>query len=272
VAQSGASGGAGSGGADTGELNARRICDGSPDIRFAFTFALSSGGVRPFTSLLYDLGTDFLYVNGACHYWVQKPTLPPDDLVFWRPYREGTLSQQQEAALHDLVGYDDISVGPIAHACGGESASDQASATLWDGQRVRRCDAQLDVAENFPSRDVLFGAATEGEGALRVQVGIDTVPPDAQVYEWPLSKSPETYAVDGASSTSARFVDASDVGALRQLRKQALADADASPALFPGTIVVEPRGYVRKVADETFVMSLRDDPPFTLEDGTWHPP
>jgi hypothetical protein len=97
----------------------RRICAGSSSIRFAYAFPASSFEYQ--TSVLYDLGSDFLYVDGACHYWVDEPSITPDEYKYWRAVREGTLTQDQEAALHAAVGYDDFSKAPGQIAASGVS-------------------------------------------------------------------------------------------------------------------------------------------------------
>jgi hypothetical protein len=52
----------------------RRICDGSDDIRLAYRVPVQPTRVLAFTAELYDLGADFLYVDGHCHYWLQEPS------------------------------------------------------------------------------------------------------------------------------------------------------------------------------------------------------
>jgi hypothetical protein len=74
------------------------------------------------------------------------------------------------------------------------------------------------------------------------------------------------------STDSTRLDDIGQVDVLRAVRDKAIEDVLGMPNSFPGVIVVEPANFVRAVADETFVMSLRDDPPFTAADGTWSPP
>jgi len=249
---------------------ARRICDSSSDIRLAFSY-VSRGSVRAYTSSLSDLGSDFLYISGTCQYWIQQPSLPHDEYWGWRSYREGELTSAQEEMLHEAVGYDDVSEGPLAKVCSGLQNADQSTARLWDGRHSRRCDAQLNVPENWPYRDVLFARAKPMQGAIRVQIGIDAVPRDAPVYAWPLKDPIENYLADN-DGQSARIDPVADAEALREVRDRAIADAMTSPGFFYGVINVEPSGYVRAVPDESFVMSLRDELPFTDDDGLWSPP
>ena len=257
------------GGAPAGVAATRRICDGSSQIRLAFEYASGGGALPAFTSILYDLGFDFLYVDGTCHFWAQGPTLPLDEFLIWRPYHEGELSPSQEEMLHDAVGYDDFARGPIAGACGGTHSSDQDIALLWNGAEVHRCDSILNVPDNWPLRDVLFSQGAPVTGPMRIRVGVTTVSPYSPVYEWPLDEPPDQYAV--ASPTSFRITSAAATQALRELRERALSDWEKNPNLFSGAIVVEPPGFVRTIADETYVMSLRDELPFTNSDGLWAP-
>ena len=99
----------------------RRICDGSDDIRLAYSVPVSPTSVFAFTAELYELGTEFLYVDGRCHYWMQEPLLA-DRFGAWRAYREGELTAAHEAALHDAVSYDDFAAG--APPCIGPLATD----------------------------------------------------------------------------------------------------------------------------------------------------
>ncbi|MES1210985.1 MAG: hypothetical protein ABUL63_01495, partial [Acidobacteriota bacterium] len=100
---------------------------------------------QAFASILYELGSDFLFVDGACHYWVMAPSsrsaLEGDPLDAWRPYHEGTLSGDQEQRVHDLLGYDDVLIeGP---RCIPSSAVDASPTTIWDGSATYVCQGNL---------------------------------------------------------------------------------------------------------------------------------
>jgi hypothetical protein len=64
-----------------------RICDGSGSIRLAYRSS-APGRVVDYTAVLSELGYDFLYVDGGCHYWIQDPGTPnsQDDYRMWRSY------------------------------------------------------------------------------------------------------------------------------------------------------------------------------------------
>jgi hypothetical protein len=248
----------------------RRICDGSAGIRLAYRDSINSGMEPPFTAVLYDLGADFLYVDGHCHYWVGSPlrlTATQDNPYYaWRPYREGVLTDDQERRLHDAVSYDDFRVsGP---ACPSSAPADASVIQLWDGLTVHSCrGGPTGVAGDWPMRVELYGSGLPMTGAMRVEVGQEPVPPGEKLYPWPLASGPATYAIAYSRSMSVGqstlISEPSDVAALRTLREQMLTD-QAATDYFPGIILVEPEGYV---------LALRDDLPFTrMADGLWAPP
>src|SRR5262245_4914316 len=48
----------------------RRICDGGPGVRFAIRIPSSGPNIdAPRSSVMYELGYTYLFVDGACHYW-----------------------------------------------------------------------------------------------------------------------------------------------------------------------------------------------------------
>jgi len=243
----------------------RRICDGSSSIRLAYRVYVPTGREPAFTAVLWELGSDFLYVDGGCHYWVQEPSLS-DKYKPWRTYREGILTAAQETALHDLVWYDDVASG--ASACVGPLAVDASPIQLWDGATVHVCNGNLQVAADWPMRSALFAAGSSMTGSVRVEVGQNPYPDDAKIYAWPLEAAPATYEIQYAQSTSAGqsslITDAAEVDALRTLRDQAIADATVAPGHFYDAICVQPKGWV---------IAVRDDLPFTnRSDGLWSPP
>jgi hypothetical protein len=222
--------------------------------------------------VLFEMGLDFLYVDGHCHYWVQGP--PADTanptvgyyIGIYQPYREGGLTVEQEQSLHDAVGYDDFAAsGPT---CPTTSVSDPTAIELWDGKRVHVCfgrPAGVDVY--WPMRLELFNRGTPMNGDLRIEVGRESVPDGRTIYPWPLAAPPMDYAVsDLQSTTSGRSTlisDPQDKAALRSLREELLTELSTSGYFF-GIILVEPKGYV---------LALRDHLPFANPaDGLWAPP
>ena len=268
----GSTGGGWSSAGNGGDSSAapRRICDGSDDIRLAWVIPGNPGREPSFTATLFELGFSFLYVDGHCHYWVSEPS-NDDNFASWRPFREGKLGEAQEAVLHDSVSYDDFA--HHAPACVGPLALDGDPTEVWDGLRVSVCNGGVQVPNDWPGRAELYAGGKDMSGPMRFEVGKDYVPDNPKVdnlkiYPWPLAKPPSYYEIDESVSTSfghsVLITDPEDAAALRALRAQAVADAEATKAFWSGKIFVEPKGYV---------MSIRDDVPFAnATTGTWSPP
>jgi hypothetical protein len=221
--------------------------------------------VVAFTAEMYELGIEFLYVDGHCHYWMQEP-LPTDEFGSWRPFREGQLTAAQEAALHDLVSYDDFTAG--SPPCMGPLAIDQSPARLWDGRTTHSCYGVLQAPADWPMRIELAQSTTPMNGAMRVMVGNLSVPPNASIYPWPFAGPPASYEIDyGASmafGVSTLITDPTELAAVRSVRDRAIADGIVAPGHFYDAIYVDPDGTV---------MSMRDDVPFANQPGgLWAPP
>jgi hypothetical protein len=242
----------------------RRICDGSDDIRLAVS--VTGGGLNmAFTTVLYELGYEFLYVDGHCHYWMNEPSAANDMYYAWRPFRQGVLTAAQEMSLHAVTSYDDLSLGPT---CTPTETFDASSLQFWDGRSTSICSGNLNAAIDWPLRTELFAAANAANGAMRIVVGRYPVPPDPHIYPWVLANPPESYAIDYAvglqAGKSTLIADAAEATALRSLRTQVISDATVAPGFFYGVIYVAPSGYV---------LAMRDDLPFTRpSDGLWAPP
>jgi hypothetical protein len=246
----------------------RRICDGSTNIRFAFGYE-PGGQVLPYTSVLYDLGGDFLFVDGTCQYWIQQPSIIQDEYGRYRAFREGVLTPEQETALHETVSYDDFSAAP---ACAARETMDADIARVWDGTRVYRCPGGgLQVSPDWPLRTELYASASPVGGPVRIQVGKTTVVASGFVHDWPLEVSPDQYLIDDGDTKSFRVDDTASVEALRSLRDAALTNAAQAPGAWQGVIRIEPAGYVPD-GDIGYVLSVRDELPFTDTAGLWSPP
>lgn len=257
----GGSAGDGSAGDGSASSAPRRICDGSPEIRLAIAYG-GGGQILPFTSVLYELGIDFLYVDGTCHYWAQQPLSIVDEYYAWRPYREGVLSSAEELQLHDSVGYDDV----VTDSCLSRPVAFDAGGTfLWDGDEYHAC-FDRDESVNGALRTELFDAAAAVTGPMRVQVGRAFIQPNASVYDWPLDAPIDQYLIDSGETRSFRVDDAAGVVALRALRTQAIADAEVAPGYFGGVIAIGPRDGA-----ESYVMSMRDELPFVDDPSAWLP-
>ncbi len=249
---------------DASDVGVRRICDGSDGIRFAIQVQVASGRVNAFTAVLYELGYGFVYIDGHCHYWMQQPSLPTDDFLTWRSYREGVLTSQQEMTLHDAVAYDDFTKAPH---CADTTVSDGSPVLLWDGERIHACNGNPQVDADWPMRAELFEQGVPLDGPVRVVVGETPVPDDATLYSWPLSTSPLSYEVSYSEGQeygkSALVSNPDDVALLRKLKATALSDAQVAPGKFYGIISIQPKGDV---------FAMRDDLPFTNpSSGLWSP-
>ncbi|HTV25451.1 MAG TPA: hypothetical protein VMG12_42440 [Polyangiaceae bacterium] len=239
----------------------RRICDGSPDVRLAFGHGVG-GMLYPFTSVLYEPGFDFLYVDGNCHYWTQPPSVIPDEYYLLRPYREGVLTAEQERELHDTVSYDDVPGRECAAEFG---ALDAGTAFLWDGSAMRNC-SDWNFPPYWPLRQALYVAGTDMTGPMRLQVGEDNSLGRPVTYEWPLDTPIEQYTINYNETRSFRVDDAAAVAALRALRERAITDAAASGGYFGGHIAIG-----ASEGDVGHVLALRDELPFADARGSWHP-
>lgn len=250
------------------EAVSRRICDGSTDIRFAFSYA-PGAGAPPHIVSLYHLGVDFLYVDGACRYWVDQPSSIPDEYRLWRPVREGVLTPVQEAALHAAVAYDDFSNAP---ACTDLSeAQDVDVARIWDGKRVHLCSGSLEAPPDWPLRGELYAAGAAVGGPVRIQLSKVPVDEIELKYAWPLGDSPSMYVVDGDESKSFRIEEAAAAQSLRRLREEAIEEAAQTPGYFRGYIGILPGDDVLEPG-EGYALAIRDDLAFTNAEGRWSPP
>jgi hypothetical protein len=234
----------------------RRICDGSAGIRLAMYYG-GGGPFSPYISVFFDLGTDFLYVDGSCHYWAQPFA---DQYYLWRPYREGVLTPADEQRLHDAVGYD----GFPADTCVPRTpVYDGATASVWDGRSFRSCaDDMFDGSG--PLRAELYDAATPLTGPMRIQLGKGWYTERPLVYDWPLAAPIDQFAIEPGDKRSFRIDDVEDTTALRSLRDRVIQDSEASSSHFTDLISIR-----SSQGNESYFMSLRDELPFVGADGTW---
>lgn len=244
----------------------RRICDGSSEIRFAYSFGVDSFVYQ--SSILYDLGTDYLYVNGTCHYWLDKPSTEPDEYKYWRPVREGVLTADEEAALHDAVGYDDFSLAP---ACVPSEIIDVGVARMWNGERSSRCAGGPQVPPGWPMRDELYAAGSAVDGPMRIKVSEVPVTANDLTYDWPLDVPIANFLVDYDSDESFRIDDTDNVDALARLRETLIVDATQTPGYYRGHIGLRPADDV-VAPGQGYALAVRDELPFTDGDGKWNPP
>ena len=245
---------------------ARRICDGSQGIRFMYRIEVDVSREPAFAAILYELGYDFLFVDGTCHFFVMAPSSVSDTvgdpLSPWRPYRQGVLSADQEKRLHDLVGYDNITAdGPPCVLSG--NVVDSSPTTIWDGATTYVCAGILkNIDYAWPLRSELYMGGMPMAGGLRIEVGQDSVP-DQKMYTWPLAQPATAYELPYVNSLMAGqgtlISDQSDTAALRNVRDQFVTDS-TGVANFFGLLLLEPKGWV---------LSIRDELPFAQQNGLW---
>lgn len=250
-------------GAEAAAIPDRRICDGSAEVRFAFSYVNAGSSATPHTAILDDLGSDFLYVDGTCHYWVQQPGSVQDEYRRWRAFREGVLTAEEEESLRVAVGYNDFSTAP---ACSDVSGADISIAKMWDGNATHLCRGGLQVTGDWPMRAELFASGSEMAGAVRIQINRISVMDDAFSYEWPLDDPLDEYLVEYGALNSFLIDGAASAEALRELRDRAIEDATGAPGYFADGFVVG-----RAEGDEAYVLTLRDELPFADGEGVWSP-
>lgn len=238
----------------------RRICDGSTGIRLAVGYG-GGGPPSPYTSVLSELGYDFLFVDGTCHYWAHQPLSVVDEYYLWRPYREGVLTPADEQRLHDVVSYD----GSPAECVPRMAVPDAGAAFFWDGGELRSCADDVFDASG-PLRIELYSAATAVTGPMRIQVGKDSYSEAPVAYDWPLATPIDQFVIEGGESRSFRIDDVAAATALRSLRDQAIDASESSSRYFIGVITVRSGEN-----NERYFMSLRDELPFVAADGSWIP-
>lgn len=239
----------------------RRICDGSPGIRLAMGYG-GGGQPFPYTSVLSELGYDFLYVDGSCHYWAHQPLSVADEYYLWRPYREGVLTPADEQRLHDAVSDGHLQADSCAPR---RAVPDAGAAFLWHGSGLRSCADDIFDATG-PLRAELYDAATAVTGPIRLQIGNDSYSASPVLYDWPLATPIDQFVIEYGETRSFRIDDVAAATALRSLRERAIEDSEASSRPFPGVISIR-----SSEANEIYFMSLRDELPFVGPDGTWEP-
>lgn len=245
----------------------RRICDGSGDVRLGLQGM--GGFVGPFEGLEVENGSWFLFVDGACHYWV-KPHGGAE-------VRSGVLDAAAEASLADRIAYR-----KWASIDGDWSSptppSDAGSREFWDGVHHASCRGlceangtpeplqQLDAALGDGLLTGLWDRALPYEGpALRLVLMEASDVTGSSLFDWPLESDPSPYLRDGDLSlpygVSGR-VEGDDAATLRALRR----DAVAQGKTYEGAVAIR--------IDEARVawMQLREALPFEAGNGLVRPP
>jgi hypothetical protein len=204
--------------------DARALCDGSDDIRFAYEV---TGGFLEFDELFLAPGSyGFFYLRGDCRFIVsQGPT---------GEIREGELSAQEVTALLADVQIEEIArVGPIRDT---ETCPDAGSVRVIapEGELACTCGCPAPLGDTILSAaaDVLSEAWQAGEPLDGPVSAVAYVPPSGIAWwqgvdepqAWPLDSSLSEITVADAGSveaTSGRLFEDDDAASLRALRRTA---------------------------------------------------
>jgi hypothetical protein len=240
------SGGAGSIGAAAGQ---GQICDGSNDIRLGFN--ASGGFVAQSYQFTNPYGSWFAVVDGQCHFYVSES--------YMQGVLTGTLSPEDATALADDVRFSQIDAwnGHYGASCsdGGpvSLATQHAAISCVCGCDGAPAGAATAMGELYDWIDRLVTRGTPLAAAVSaLAYEDDKRGPPQNVVAWPLSRPLADVSGLVVSSLAqngpgARFDDAADAKALRELRSTHSASDTAAQSL----IVKDAAGqYVLLVRDE----------------------
>ncbi len=260
----------GCGGEDTTPVDEPRelICDGSQDLRLAW-FRSNAGGLLR-TPFQIELGFSYLYVRGDCQYWVLTSGLES---------HHGVLDADEEAALAELVHYDDWE--GLTQLWPDPGWDDVPLMVVDDGHGefsigcLGECPVAPDAVQAMQAayRDELEQMWENGErstGPMRLLAtrASETQPPDPMfVVPWTVDLDLESVAVDTLDMEEVGMsVLVDDPTTLAQLREFADQHADALEQFTDFHVEVEP-GVI-------YELYVRDAVPFEGEDGLiprfWH--
>jgi hypothetical protein len=202
------------------------VCDGSDELVLRVQSIVSAEALEPGEPVLYDNGAGYLFVNGACEYYVEW-TGPFGDA------RAGVLSPDQELALLEGLGAAQVAASPGEYA---GDVFDGSTFRLQVGADVVTCTggcqggdvpAWLASARAFSSEQLsqLADDADSPDLPQRVVVVEHTAGPLDPLFSWPAPDlDPATIAVDDRSPSATSFgggvlVDGASGAALRDLRR-----------------------------------------------------
>jgi hypothetical protein len=258
------------------------LCDGSAGLRLAARVGITGTMVDAGRMFIYELGYEYLFVTGECHYWVNA--IENVGHRAWYPTKEGVLSADDALALASDLRYSDW------NALGGRvyedsTVIDGVLTFLHDQTRKVVCygncistDYQGDVllkaeevqAAIFAAWDWmtrLYAAGSPVGGPMRAlalprnppMIGLATVP-------WPLKEPIDGFlaqpdANPDVAPQSFPVTDADDTAALRRLRQARIDDS------FGGTLGGEDEiGIEQQGTAGPWLLYMRDTVP--LEDDT----
>jgi hypothetical protein len=174
-----------------------------------------------------ELGYEYLYVAGDCHYWAWAYPREGAPHARWFPTREGQLSPDDANALASDVHYSDWpDLGGIQ--CGWGFDAD--AFVLHDKTRAVRCvgpggDGPFVAAWDWSLR--LYNAGTPVSGPMRMVAIVDERADSVGMVPvpWPLVEPIDSFSVTRSQMpVSFLITDSQDTQALRQARQDRIDD------------------------------------------------
>jgi hypothetical protein len=202
------------------------VCDGSDELVLRVQSIVSAEALEPGEPVLYDNGAGYLFVNGACEYYVEWTGRFGD-------VRSGVLSPDQELALLEGLGAAQVAASPGRYE---GDVSDGSTFRVQVGADVVTCTSGcaggdvpdwLSSARAFASEHLsqLADNSDTPDLSQRVVVVQHTAGPLDPLFQWPAPDlDPATIAVDESSPAATSFgdgvlVDGASGAALRDLRR-----------------------------------------------------
>lgn len=249
-----------------------RICDGSTDLRFGTWGSVDPSRVAAGSTVFYELGSHWLYIDGQCRYWAHVNNVFGDD---WRPVRQGILTPSDDERISTEFRYGEWpSLAKVW--VGNEGSSHPSSLLFYNGQLAVEC---VGCCQAAPSSDEGFqtvcdisrkrfdlvaelysrGQDVSGPIRLRAYPGVDPseadpidhTPESITAIEWPLAEPLEDVALTWEEiGYAAKFgdsymvTDPDAVAAFRLSRDKFLSGA-LGPTFY-NVMVVTPRSSAER--------------------------
>lgn len=233
-------GGGDSAGAGGAPAEARRICDGSSNLRFAAAMPWN-GPVQEGMGLLYELGVKYIFVTGQCEYvtWNKDSTVTL--YGGWSAARRGVLSAQLEQQLNDDFDYSSWPQKPGNFGPDSRIA-DAPSLLLFDGTTRLACHKPCDVSapkfnqaleglSDWTKR--LYDSGADVMGPMRFRAFEVDRHRGVELLAWPLGASPESVLSEQVTrihGPATLLTDSTDLSVLRAARANLAARTISSAA------------------------------------------
>jgi hypothetical protein len=236
---------------------------------------------------MYELGSNWLYVDGQCNYWVHAGDAQAGS---WFPVRRGRLNEQEAGRIAADFRYE--SWEDVAGRWGEEQPIDGSWTVFFDGTRSVSCFGacerpaegqdrrRFDLVRAMVTRqrslvEELYGRSMNiDSGQMRLLTysgrdpveGSDLTPRTAVSVEWPLTQSITDVAVSVEDAFSRGYGESflvagdMDTSALRAVRRQFLA-GELGPTI-NNVLVTTPRD-----SEERYFLYFRDTVPLENDQG-----